>query len=176
MCLLSVLISWLWRWQGATLPVYRALPPRTPHMAVKPKHASSWQPGRLSSSSCTGAWGHLRERGACLDQQNLVSASDSARTHSLRVVGVQVHGGLCVSAVFHFNQQGQVTRLTTHDRPRQGLCCCCAGCRCMEDPKDLLLLERGGGPTSATRAKLRRLAQAPPCRACSEAPEPSSMI
>ena len=31
---------------------------------------------------------------------------------------VQVHGGLCVSAVFHFNQQGQVTRLTTADRPR----------------------------------------------------------
>ena len=31
---------------------------------------------------------------------------------------VQVHGGLCVSAVFHFNQAGQVTRLTTADRPR----------------------------------------------------------
>ncbi|KAK9809546.1 hypothetical protein WJX73_000307 [Symbiochloris irregularis] len=30
-----------------------------------------------------------------------------------------VHGGLCVSAVFHFNARGQVVRLTTADRPRR---------------------------------------------------------
>lgn len=37
--------------------------------------------------------------------------SDSARA-------TLVHGGLCVSAVFHFNARGQIVRLTTTDRPR----------------------------------------------------------
>ena len=29
-----------------------------------------------------------------------------------------VHGGLCVSATFHFNARGQIVSLTTADRPR----------------------------------------------------------
>ena len=67
--------------------------------------------------------GPARPKGACGACDRWCTGWDAGgEPGSSQASAVQVHGGLCVSAVFHFNQAGQVTRLTTADRPRYAAC------------------------------------------------------
>lgn len=60
--------------------------------------------------------GHVQSSTVVITLGDVTQAAK--HTDLVNVWHAQVHGGLCVSAVFHFNQVGQVTRLTTSDRPR----------------------------------------------------------